>query len=454
MSAPAPIATVVVVNYNGAHLLPPCLDALDAQRSDAAPFDTVVVDNASSDESLALLAERYPWARVIASPVNTGFAGGNNLALTEVRTPFAVLLNNDATPQPGWLENLLAPFSEPGSERLGVVTGKVVFQPRFVRLPFACDGFRPGPHDGRDLGVRIHRITVDGADVTAKVLWESAAYGPEQVGGQSFRWTRPDGEVLVPVPFEAAEEGALRAPVVLRVTVAAERDKKLQLDGTTVEVGETAREVEVVLPAGTAARDVVNNAGGIVLSDGYGADRGFQQIDVGQFDRPEEVFTACGNGMALRTEVGREVGWFDDDFFMYYEDTDLSWRIRARGYAIRYQPSAVLRHIHSASSKEWSPRWMFHVDRNRLLVLTKNASARLALWAVLHYVLAAGSMALRALVEAARTRHRPAVRPHLLRVRVLGSYLRLMPRMVGRRVATARGARVRRAELEKMLTPR
>ena len=55
--------------------------------------------------------------------------------------------------------------------------------------------------------------------------------------------------------------------------------------------------------------------------------------------------------------TGREVGWFDDDFFLYYEDTDLSWRLRADGWAIRYQPTAVLRHLHSASSTEWSPLW-------------------------------------------------------------------------------------------------
>ncbi len=86
--------------------------------------------------------------------------------------------------------------------------------------------------------------------------------------------------------------------------------------------------------------------------------------------------------MAMRTSLGHELGWFDDDFFLYYEDTDLSWRIRARGYSIRYEPAAVLRHVHAATSEEWSPLFVFHVDRNRLLMLTKDASAPLALRAV------------------------------------------------------------------------
>ena len=76
---------------------------------------------------------------------------------------------------------------------------------------------------------------------------------------------------------------------------------------------------------------------------------------------------------------------FDDDFFLYYEDTDLSWRLRSLGWRIRYQPAAVARHIHSASSVEWSPLFVFHTDRNRLLMLTKNARAGLAAREVLRY---------------------------------------------------------------------
>lgn len=458
MITPAPIATVVIVNYNGAHLLPDCLDALDAQRSGAPEFETVVVDNASTDDSLELLATKYPWARVVASAANLGFAGGNNLALREVTTPFAVLLNNDATPESGWLANLLAPFAADRAEHLGMVTGKIVFMPRFIPVRFATPGFRPGVHDGRELGMRVYAVTVRSADlsaeVSAKVLWESAAYGPERVGDQTYRWTRASGEVLVPVPLELTAAGTLREPIAVILRVAAERDKELTVGADRFRVGTQPSDIELRLPAGTPARDVINNAGGVVLREGYGADRGFQQIDRGQFDEPEEVFTACGNGLAIRTDLGATVGWFDDDFFMYYEDVDLSWRVRSRGWSIRYQPDAVLRHIHAASSSEWSPRWVFHVDRNRLLVLTKNASFRLAVSAVLRYPLTTASMALRAGIEAVRVRQRPAMRPYLLRATVLASYLRLLPRMLPRRRAIAHAASVSRAELESWLVAR
>jgi GT2 family glycosyltransferase len=458
MIRPGPIATVVIVNYNGAHLLPDCLDALDAQRTGAPEFETVVVDNASVDDSVELLEAKYPWVRIVVSATNLGFAGGNNLALRQVTTPFAVLLNNDATPEPGWLANLLAPFAADDAEHLGMVTGKIVFRPRFVRVAFGTSGFRPGVHDARELGVRVYAVIVRStemsADVTAKVLWESAAYGLERIGDLTYRWTRPTGEVLVPMPLELTASGQLREPVAVTLRVAAERTKELSIGSDRFDVGTQPSEVELRLPTGTPTSDVINNVGGVVLRDGYGADRGFQQLDHGQFDQPEEVFTACGNGLAIRSEIGAHVGWFDDDFFMYYEDVDLSWRVRALGWSIRYQPDAVLRHIHAASSTEWSPRWVFHVDRNRLLTLTKNASVRLAASAVLRYPLTTASMALRAGIEGMRVRRRPALRPYLLRAAVFASYLRLLPRMLRRRRAIARSASVGRPELESWLVTR
>jgi GT2 family glycosyltransferase len=443
-------ATLVIVNWNGAHLLPACLDAV-AKLETSFEFGTWVVDNASSDGSEELLRSRYPDVRVIQTGANLGFAGGNNAALRQVTTPFAVLLNNDATPEPDWLERLLAPFAEPGGERLGAVTGKVVFQPRFVRLRLSTPGFVPGPHDARELGVRISGLQVDGEPALGEVLWERLTYGAEGPPDGRFFWTRPTGELLLPVPAEG--------PVEVALTWAADRHKGVTLswDGgsVTLPAGDRTSTVTLTLPAGLARVDVVNNAGGIVLEDGYGADRAYQQVDDGRFDAATEVFTACGNGMAMRRALGAELDWFDDDFFLYYEDTDLSWRIRARGYAIRYEPSAVLRHVHAASSGEWSPLFVFHVDRNRLLMVTKDATPGLAMRVVVRYPLTTLSMALRTVRQALANRSRPAVRPTLLRLRVIASYLRLLPRMLSRRREVGRSAAVPRRALERRwLTPR
>jgi GT2 family glycosyltransferase len=449
-----PLVTVVVLNWNGAHLLGDCLRGLAAQDLPEGQVATWVVDNASTDGSLELLADQFPWVRAIANDSNDGFAGGNNLALREVATPFVALINNDARPEPDWLRRLLEPFSEPGAERLGAVSAKIVFLPRFLAVELATPGFVPGTLDTRELGVRVYQVTVDGTDVTERVLWDQVAYGPEGEGPGRFRWTRPAGMLLIPVDRDPAQQGPLR----LGLRVAAETTKAVELTWSGGSGGGKAEpepvDLEVEVPAGVPLADVLNNAGSMVFRDGYGADRAYQELDRGQYQTPEEVFAFCGGSVCFRTEALRQAGVFDDDFFLYYEDTDLSWRLRSLGWRIRYQPAAVARHIHSASSVEWSPLFVFHTDRNRLLMLTKNARAGLAAREVLRYPLTTASLALREVARARHTRRRPPVRPTLLRLRVLGSYVRLLPAMLARRRRIAARASVDRKRLERWLVLR
>ena len=454
MAVAEPLVTVVVLNWNGAHLLPDCLRGLAAQDLPEGQVATWVVDNASTDGSMELLADQFPWVRAIANDSNDGFAGGNNLALREVATPFVALINNDARPEPDWLRRLLEPFSEPGAERLGAVSAKIVFLPRFLAVDLATPGFVPGTLDTRELGIRVYQVTVDGEDVTERVLWDRVAYGPEGEGPGRFRWTRPAGMLLIPVDRGPAQEGPLR----LGLRVAAEATKAVELTWSGGSGGGKAEpepvDLEVEVPAGVPLADVLNNAGSMVFRDGYGADRAYQELDRGQYQTPEEVFAFCGGSVCFRTEALRQAGVFDDDFFLYYEDTDLSWRLRSLGWRIRYQPAAVARHIHSASSVEWSPLFVFHTDRNRLLMLTKNARAGLAAREVLRYPLTTASLALREVARARHTRRRPPVRPTLLRLRVLGSYVRLLPAMLARRRRIAARASVDRKRLERWLVLR
>src|SRR4051812_24620964 len=85
--------TVVVVSWQGRHLLGPCLASLEAQT---LPHRLVVVDNASTDGTAAFLAAEHPGATVVTTSENLGFAGGVQAGLDVVETPYAVLLNNDA----------------------------------------------------------------------------------------------------------------------------------------------------------------------------------------------------------------------------------------------------------------------------------------------------------------------------------------------------------------------
>lgn len=96
---------VLIPNYNGASLLPVCLDSLRAQtRRD---MHVTVVDDGSTDESCALLASRYPEVTVLALPQNRGLAAAVNAALRATHGDIVVLLNNDTEVTPHWLEHLV-----------------------------------------------------------------------------------------------------------------------------------------------------------------------------------------------------------------------------------------------------------------------------------------------------------------------------------------------------------
>ncbi|MBK8095802.1 MAG: glycosyltransferase family 2 protein [Planctomycetes bacterium] len=104
MSA-API-TVVIVNWNGEEFLTPCLRSVLAQAVEI-PVAPVVIDNGSTDGSLALLARDFPQVPVVRAARNN-YAAANNLGVAQAAGEFALLLNTDATLRPGCLRLLLA----------------------------------------------------------------------------------------------------------------------------------------------------------------------------------------------------------------------------------------------------------------------------------------------------------------------------------------------------------
>lgn len=101
-----PEIAVVVVNWNGAHLLRTCLGSL--RRQTFADFETVLVDNGSTDESLALVADEFPEVRVLALDRNLGLAGGTNAGIGVTAAPIIATLNNDTEADPRWLAELHA----------------------------------------------------------------------------------------------------------------------------------------------------------------------------------------------------------------------------------------------------------------------------------------------------------------------------------------------------------
>lgn len=130
--SPTPVSTptakccVIVLTCNGRELLRPCLQSLGEQT--CADFETVVVDNGSSDGSLEMVAREFPAVRAIALPENRGFSMANNVALRDAMArgfEYILLLNNDTVVDPACVSELQSAIE--ADERIAAVCPKIYF---------------------------------------------------------------------------------------------------------------------------------------------------------------------------------------------------------------------------------------------------------------------------------------------------------------------------------------
>jgi len=252
--------TVVVCNYNGEEHLPVCLEALGRMRGEIE--ECIVVDNASTDASVDLLARDYPHVRVIQTGENAGPSRARNVGMQAAKTRWVLALDNDAIVAEDTLEKLLAAAED---------SSAVLVQPRSV------------------LDHEPERVHYDGGHL-------------HYVGLIALRnFYTPLGEAL--------GEGAVDVDCVIALCLLVDREKIL------------------------------------------------------------------------------EIGGYDERYFILFEDLDLSYRLRARGEAIRVVEDTIVRHragTPGISFRE-GPRYpssrVFYHSRNRWIFLAKNYSARALLLA-------------------------------------------------------------------------
>jgi GT2 family glycosyltransferase len=101
--------------------------------------------------------------------------------------------------------------------------------------------------------------------------------------------------------------------------------------------------------------------------------RGHGEPDDGRFGDEVEVFSASGAAALWRASVLRELGGFDERFFAYYEDVDLSFRARLLGYEIWYAPASVVRHTRGGTAGQHVDFALFHPVKNRWFMIVKDA---------------------------------------------------------------------------------
>ncbi|MDD2980160.1 MAG: glycosyltransferase family 2 protein [Hespellia sp.] len=114
--------TIIIPNYNGKHFMLPCLDSLSRQTS--KDFTILIVDNASSDGSLTYLQEEWPSIPVISLDKNYGFSRAVNVGIQNSTTPYVLLLNNDTTVAPDFVEQMINAIEH--SHRIFSVSSKMI----------------------------------------------------------------------------------------------------------------------------------------------------------------------------------------------------------------------------------------------------------------------------------------------------------------------------------------
>jgi hypothetical protein len=250
-----PEISVIVLNWNGKHFLEDCLGSL--RRQTFRDFETILVDNGSSDGSVEFAHGKFPEVRILALPDNVGFAGGNIAGYEQSTGNLILLLNNDTEAHPKWLEEI-----------------------RNASLTYPQAG-----------------------SFASKMMYFHDRNRVENCG------------------FDVGIEGA------------------------TVDLG-----------------------------------RG--QSDGPQWSQPREVFGGCAGAAAYRRTMLEDVGFLDNDFFMTYEDVDLSFRAQLRGHDCVYVPGAVVYHHYRATNNKMPGRQVFYSQRNIDYVWLKNMPFGLMLrWA-------------------------------------------------------------------------
>jgi GT2 family glycosyltransferase/glycosyltransferase involved in cell wall biosynthesis len=205
-----------------------------------------------------------------------------------------------------------------------------------------------------DDSVRRIRDSVDGVEVV------TAERNLGFAGGCNLGARHATGEVLALLNNDARphRDWARAAVRALRAdpTVAAVAGKVLDWDGERadfVDAGLTWFGAGYKRHAGTPLADLAD----------------------AEHDTPRDVLFGTGSSLFVRASVFRELGGFDERFFMFYEDVDLGWRLNLRGWRVRYEPCSMAYHRHHGSmAGVHSSREHYLLERNALCALYKNAS--------------------------------------------------------------------------------
>lgn len=388
-----PFCSIVVLNYYGERVIARTLESLINLNYPKNKYEIIVVDNNSQDQSKEILTEyskEYSNIRLFFMDKNLGFSKGNNIGMKKAKGEFVALLNNDCVVEKDWLRELLKTANKDDS--IFAVNSKILLYQKFIKIKFYMD-----------------------SKLVPVYAWlsKSDLYDKSESRLLYLPIWRFSDYFLIEIPYEPYNDNTVKFTVLsnsrgVKFTSVTEVkhyiafDKKIphvadiRIDGDDVEY-----DVTLNLSRQDVKKESVNkvqNAGIMVFQDGYGRDIGavisshkqFHEYDVKQYNKEKEVYAACGAAVLYRKKYLEKIGYLNELFFMYYEDVEICERARFSGFKTIYCPKAVVRHHHALFSKEWSPFFIYHVEKGRLLHLFYNFPFRVFLSA--YYALVADSI--------------------------------------------------------------
>lgn len=246
-----PSVSIVIVNRNGASHLKQNLGSLQKLNYPKNKLEVIVVDNDSTDGSVELLRNRFPWVKIMRNTRNEGFAGPSDQGAQAASGEYVAFLNNDMRVKKNWLTAL------------------------------------------------VNTVRKTGADCAGSVI---------------RNW---NGKLL-------------------------------------------------------------DFAGGSInfFSQGYQFNYGASMKDVEPtLTQDKDILFACGGAMLINRKVFLDIGGFDGDYFAYFEDIDLGWRLHVMGYRVVLSVKSRVFHRHQSTGARFgSEKLRFLYERNSLYTLYKNYS--------------------------------------------------------------------------------
>jgi GT2 family glycosyltransferase len=401
----SPKISIILVNYNGKKLLEDCLSALFSVSYPVDTYEIIVVDNASSDGSVSYIKRNFPKVKLIELETNTGFTGGNNIGIEHASGEYIVLLNNDTIVEATWLRELV---SAARPKNVGIVSSKLLFSVPYVKVKIKSSVVQQSEIDASTdfspRGVLLEDIY--GESSTAPPIWyKSGFHDPEVINNVSLRWTTGVAEVLLPISranntFTFIFHGyPVTQNLNQNVTLQLPNDKKISSEILAQDVQKitvTINRQEIK----KAQIFLVQNAGNVVLSNGYSKDYGsvlrsskkyveeFYEEDRGQYDTKQNILAGCGAAMLIKREVIDQIGKLDGHYFMYYEDVEFCLRAWQMGWDIHLAPRARVYHHHRASTGKSESSFFIHMtERNHLFILFTHFPLHICLVEYLHFLL-------------------------------------------------------------------